>query len=340
MNRQPNTVNEMEVISHTAEIWRRIYEDCQRAKSSIDFEQYILCNDNNGRNFLSLMRDKAKEGIRVRLLLDRVGCRTLYNSAIIQDLRSVGARVYFYNPVTLFNLPFPKTWFPRSHIKISLIDSEVLYIGGACFADYMEHWRDLQARIVGPFVQNIPFGWEQFRRNHLPAEEAELRYLVTTRRRNPVYKELLQKINLAKNEIILGTPYFIPPRRLEKALAKAAARGVVVKILMSEFSDVPFITRVAQSYLPRMIRKGLKFYLFHKEIFHAKYMIIDDSWATFGSTNIDYISFFRNREANLVVQNARDVALLRQNAERDISESAELTADFGTISPGTHDGLG
>lgn len=205
--------HDMELINVTQDAWRRVHEDCREAKQSIDFEQYILRDDENGTSFLRLLMEKAKEGLRVRVLLDRVGCRKLYQSTLVNDLRQAGAKVYFYNPVSWLNLPFPKTWFPRSHIKMSVVDSQVLHLGGVCFADYMSQWRDLHMRITGPIAQTVPFGWEQFRWNEKPAPNGDIRYVVSNSRKNPVYSELIRAINAASREIILATPYFFASKK-------------------------------------------------------------------------------------------------------------------------------
>lgn len=328
MNALETQQNYFEIRTHTGEIWEQIYQDCLVAQASIDFEQYILRNDHNGQRFIELFIAKAEGGIQVRLLLDRVGCRTLYRSPLIKKLRAAGGKVYFYNPINWLNLPFPGTWFPRNHIKMVKVDSRIAWVGGACFADYMRDWRDLQFRISGNMAQSIPFGWEQFSKVGQMEEQQDFHYVIATPNSKPIYAELRQKILNAKHEILLATPYFIPPWRLESALQSAVARGVSVKIIMSVKTDVPMAVRVAQSYFPRLIRKGLQIYVFESEVFHAKYMVVDGKWATLGSTNIDYLSLFRNREANLVMTDQKLVGMVRQNFDRDLQECEKITKDF------------
>src|SRR5690606_30610731 len=103
--------------------WEAMLADCRAATDSIEMEQYILCNDKIGRSFLSLFLEKQRQGVKIRLLLDRIGSRFVYDSDLIRALLDAGAQIRFYNPPRFAHVLRPWRWFPRNHAKTLLIDS-------------------------------------------------------------------------------------------------------------------------------------------------------------------------------------------------------------------------
>jgi cardiolipin synthase A/B len=311
------------------ETWEAMYQDCLRAKKEIVFEQYIWEDTGIGLRFLDLMTQKAEEGLRVQLLLDRVGSRTLYESDHIGQFCRAGGHISFYNPIGWINLVTPSLWFPRNHTKTLLIDREIAYIGSVCLADEMKEWRDLQLRITGNFVKEIAEHLFIMRKKLWP----RLKDYYTQMRRtnklyhfvmslpkfmpNPIYLELRRSIHQARHSVLLVSPYFLPPWRLRRALYRAIKRGVTVSVMMGGQTDVPLADYVSRSYFPRLLRKGLTILLYQPTVLHAKYAIIDDNWATVGSTNLDYLSLLHNREANIITRHPPDVATLRGHFQKD-----------------------
>jgi cardiolipin synthase A/B len=313
--------------------WDAMYADCAKAVHSIDFEQYILKDDSAGLRFLELFRDKAKAGIRIRLILDRIGSRSLFASKIVSDIERVGGRVHFYNSISPMNFFTPKLWFPRNHSKLMLVDRDIAYVGSVCVSAEMAEWRDLHARIEDAVAKDNSSYFDHLWSHDVGRWRRKERHRAAKRlrgtediafiaaqsrlRSNALYRELLHRIGEAQNRILLATPYFMPPFLLRHALYHAAARGVEVKVLMSARSDVPVADYVAQSYFSRLIERGFKICLFRDSVFHAKYAVIDDSWATMGSTNMDYLSLLRNREANIVLRAPAEIKKLTAQFTRD-----------------------
>ena len=334
----------LELYVTPGEAWDAMYKDCEAATATIDFEQYILKDDEAGFRFLNLFKDKAEKGIKIRLILDRIGSHTLYASEAVNNILSAGGHVHFYNKLTILNLFLPHTWFPRNHSKLMLVDGNVAYVGSVCVSKEMVNWRDLHARIEGPLTTDIQtyfnHVWDNrfrhWRKKHTKQMKAVLqaRYSLTfiaaqsRFRTNALYKELLREIHQAKKSVYLVTPYFLPPFLLRHALFHAAARGVDVKIMMSAKSDVAVADYVSQSYFPKFNRMGLKILLYKPTIIHAKYAVIDDQWATLGSTNMDYLSLQRNREANIIVRDAGIIQELKTRFELDEKDCQAVDRDY------------
>ena len=330
---------QLQLYSRTHEAWQAMYQDCLMAKISIEFEQYIIRNDEIGRNFLNLFAEKARQGVRIHLLFDRVGSRKIFSSPIINNIRESGGRVVFYNPIGWINLLAPMTWFPRNHVKALLIDSSVAHIGSACLADYMKDWRDIHARVtgdpVGEIEKEFSYTWARANRgidsiSKGITADGDFRYLVARPLLfpNPIYRELLFEISRAQHNIYLATPYFMPPLRLRMALKNAVRRGVKVHVIVTEKTDVPLAVHVSRSYFPTFIRNGIRIFSYKETVFHEKYAIVDDQWAMLGSTNIDYLSLVRNRESNLLIRDEDTIEYLRQHFIRDRESCEELHADF------------
>ncbi len=306
-----------------------MYKACQDSVLSIDFEQYILKDDEAGMRFLELFRDKARAGIKVRLILDRIGSRILYASKIIGEIAEAGGRVHFYNKLTFLNLFAPKTWFPRNHIKLMLVDGETAFVGSVCVSADMADWRDLHARVTGGLVSEIEsyFNhiWEKKRHpwqdpGKAAAKHSDFRFLAAFAQlqKNMIYKEIRDRIRAAQDHVHIVTPYFLPPFLLRRALYAAARRGVDVTVMMNTQSDSWIADYVSQSYFCKFLNYGLKIILYPPgEILHAKYTIIDGDWATLGSTNMDYLSLRRNREANIVMRHTGTIKKLQDQFDSD-----------------------
>ncbi|MGM0422596.1 MAG: phospholipase D-like domain-containing protein [Pseudomonadota bacterium] len=314
-------VTKLEFYTRTQETWEAMYQDCQQAQVSINFEQYMLLGDEVGNRFLKLFRDKARSGVSVHLLLDAFGSWSVRSSPLLKELQQAGGRVRFYKPLSLKHLLRPSSWWPRDHCKTMLIDSKIAYTGSACMAAPMRDWHDLHARITGNLVHHMQAGTKRTKTQnaHQTTDKGRLRYVAkfSKFKENPIYNELLTEIKSAEQEICLVTPYFFPPMRLRKELKAAVKRGVDVRIIVSEKTDIPLATFISRSYFRSLMRAGIQIKVFHENVLHAKYAIIDDRWATMGSTNWDYLSLFYNREANLIIEDKEIIGELKALFEND-----------------------
>lgn len=321
------------------EAWEAMYEDCALATKSIDMEQYILENDALGRRFVELFIEKAARGVKIFIVCDRYGSSTFYNSPLILKLRHHGGRFYFYNIIGYWDVFRPWRWFPRTHIKTLLVDDSIAYTGGVCLCERMKNWRDTQIRITGPVVAQIRGAFDRAEliiRHKRPGKllktkdgNEEFSYLQS----NPlvswhiIYSELVEAIGGAERFVYLTTPFFAPNRRFRRLLRDAPAKGVTVMLLVPEHSGDLLVDWVCLSYARKLLDAGVRIFLYQKSMIHSKTVVIDDRWATVGSTNMDILSFFRNRESNLVIRNTEAVADLKRQFLADLEYSRELTRE-------------
>ena len=314
----------------TSEAWRAMLADIRVATSSIFIEQYIFAIDEIGKDFIEALRQKRKDGLEVKILCDMVGSYGFYNSYLPDFLRSEGIEVRFFNPIKPWRIANFTSGFFRDHRKILVIDNEIAHLGGVGIGDSMADWRDTHMRITGAIVGDIlesflvvwksVKGAMRIRYPKTKAVAAEYNFLTNAPvRQRYIYKALLSAIRNARNYIYLSTPYFIPSVPLYRALRRAARRGVDVRIVVPEISDVIFSNASRESYFTLLLRAGIKIYTYVPEMMHAKTAVIDDKWATAGSFNLDSLSFFFNHEANIASSDPAFVSEIKQDFVEDLS---------------------
>ncbi len=317
----------------TSDAWQAMYDDCLLAEKSIEFEQYILLDDGAGHRFLELFAEKARAGVKIRLLLDPIGSLGVESSESFKKIIAAGGDIKFYNRLGIVNLFFPGTWYPRNHTKTLLIDGKVGFVGSVCLSEEMRDWNDFHMRFEGALCREVE---EAFKISQVGSQtsyediDAQFRYKFSQphRHHNPLYEELLIEIFKAQKEICLVSPYFLPPRRLRKALFAAIKRGVKVKIMISEKTDVRIADFVSRTYFRSLLRHGARIFLYSGQMLHSKYAAIDQSWATIGSSNMDYLSLLHNREANVLVREPETVTAVQNHFKDDLKSCQEVTLEY------------
>lgn len=309
--------------------WDAMYLDCKNAKKSISLEQYILENDELGQKFLRLFIRKAQQGLQVRVVCDPFGSRSLRHSPLIEKLKKAGGNFHFYQPLKWLHIFLPTHWFPRTHIKALVIDSKIVYIGGVCISQRMQQWRDTHLRLVGVIAKHVERTFDLRRKTTIPKNLAAHNFYYLSNRPfgsyHAIYKELLARINQAQKCIYIGSAFFVPNQKFLCALQRAARRGVDVRIIVTKNSDIRLADWVALSYLGKLISKKVRVFHYEKTVYHCKTVVIDDVWATVGSTNMDILSFFYNRESNVIIQERRAIAELKSHFFNDLKFCTELT---------------
>lgn len=320
------------------EAWDAVYAACASATTSISFEHFILRDDAAGGRFIELFKRKAKEGVRVRLLLDAIGSAELFQAHLNDEFKEAGVELIFFNSIIPLTWSHYTPWFFRDHRKLIVVDSKQAITGGVCFQEHMTDWRDTVVVIEGPVVTDMERSFDYMwtyaeKRGTLPRvreflDEAR-RFLflpsMPWRRRRTLYYELVERIEKATRRIWLSTPYFVPDRRLFHALRRAAKRGVAVTLLLPERSDNMLVDLGTRSNFERTLAAGIRILLYQPHVLHAKTGVIDD-WATIGSLNLDHASLQYNFEGNLVSTEPGFVAALASHFKNDLKRSNALTA--------------
>lgn len=324
-----------------------LFKDIAEAESFIHLQYYIFDNDGIGSELKELLKEKARNGVEVRILYDDVGCWSWrIGHHYFDDLIAVGVQAKPFFKVTFPQLANKLNY--RNHRKIAIIDGKKGYLGGMNIADRYRDgvpwgiWRDTHIRIEGNAVHELQsiflVDWNFTTRELLsrpvyfpkiePNGGKERIQLVTSGpldENKPIELMFLKGITTAKERIYIQTPYFLPSSEFVYAIQIAALSGVDVRIMLPERSDSPIIQRASQSYITQMLKAGVKIYFYTAGFMHAKSMIVDDEFATIGSTNFDFRSFEQNFEINAFIYGREFNAIYSAVFEKDRKESRRIT---------------
>ncbi len=325
-----------QIYRHSREAWQAVYEDCKAARQLIDIEEYIILDDAAGRPLIDILMQKARQGLRVRLLIDSAGSFSAAHSPeLLQELRSAGILLKVFNPIEPRRLNRAFAWLFRDHRKIIVIDNEVAHIGGVCFQANMAAWRDTQIRITGPILGEFKRTFEEmwikgptgqyarFKRGAVAPDGFQILINAPRFRQRYFYHELLNRIREASDRVWITTPYFIPNYRFYRALRRAARRGADVRMIVADKSDHNIVDRASDFHIGPALQNGVAVHRYLPALLHAKTAVIDD-WATVGSCNIDNLSFVFNHEANLAGTNREFVGAVAAMFEEDLAHTREI----------------
>ena len=341
-------INNEYLTIDAAEYFRRLQEDIQQAKSSIECESYILENDSVGNDIVDALCVASERGVTVRLMVDGFGSSP-WIQAVISKLKQHGGQVRVYHPMpwhfwqwglAINQQSFLKKFIflfnvinRRNHRKICIVDERIHWLGSFNLSSVHlskdlggEGWRDTAIRIETRQPEaRTAFNriWKRKRFNpHRLALDFPgfFRINDSRKKRRLLYRDLLSRMTIASNCIRLTTPYFIPEPRLLKRLRNAAKRGVNVEILLPGVSDVFFIPWASSLLYRELIEAGVHIYEYQAGILHAKTLLIDD-WATVGSSNMNSRSIFHDLEIDYVLQNHDSVQALENHFINDLKQS-------------------
>ena len=345
----PVAGNRVSLISRGDEAYRAVLGLIEEARDHIHAQFFILDVDPIGKRFIHALAARAKAGIRVRLLLDAVGSwRALRR--LVRPLQRAGGEVAEFLPA----LPLHRKWSAhlRNHRKLLITDGMAAFCGGMNIGkNYMgpkrekHQWRDIGAVIHGPAVRDFQVifldDWafatdETGPAGHLfpslpprkvDSPQAGTLQVVTSgpdRALRPIYQGVFTAFTSARRRIWIATPYFVPDDAIGTSLENAGLRGIDVRLIVQEKSDLRMVWLAGRSYFDELMLAGVKIYLYRPTNIHTKMLIIDDDVGVVGSSNVDIRSFFLNFELGVFLYGRKEIDLLASAFEEDLSLSLRL----------------
>ena len=282
--------------------WGAMLAAIGTARESIYLEMYTFHHDTAGYNFLSELERKAREGVRVVVILDAFGSFG-FTPILVDRLKNAGAEVLFFS-----------YWFRRTHRKILIVDETTAFLGGVNISNYSVRWSDLQIRITGKkVVRPILHSFARVYRlcgGKNPAlkgrnkprlfGKARLWFIEhgLAGKRFALKRHYTEHIDNAARSVTLVTPYFMPHHWLIAAVHRAIVRGVAIEVIVPRETDYKTVDRINHYYFDLFTKLGAKCYL-AGEMNHAKAMLVDNERGTVGSQNIDAQSFDWNVESGV-----------------------------------------
>ena len=338
--------NRLRLLHSGGEYFPALIAAIDAAAHEVHLETYIFADDRTGRLVASALAAAASRGVAVRVLVDGFGARDFAAGQGVA-LAAAGVEVMTYRP-EIGQTRIRRHRLRRLHRKLAVVDGRVAFAGGINVIDDFDDGEsaaprfDYAVRIEGPLAERIHatvrhvwrlVRWASLGRRPpppaaLPATapvcgviQAALLVRDNLRHRHDIEHAYLQAIHAARGEILISNAYFLPGRRFRKALLAAAKRGVRVRLLLQGRSDHILLHYATLSLYDRMLSAGVRVYEYQPAELHAKVAVIDDDWATVGSSNIDPFSLLLSREANVVVRDASFAAELRNSLEAAITGS-------------------
>ena len=319
------TDNNVKLFTNADEKYDSLYNDILNAEKSIHLLYFIFKSDKTGKKFISLLAQKAREGVQVRLLYDTLGSlRTRFSS--FREIIEAGGKVCkFFPPINFLKINF------RNHRKIVVIDGKIAYTGGMNIGDdYIgghkraKPWRDTHLRVTGSCVNSIQerfiMDWHHISKEKIKFSDTDIlsEYFPAPATASDgtsgiaaqvvssgpdvetqyIKYSYMKMINNAKKYIHMQSPYFIPDDAFMTSLKMAVDSGVDVRLMIPGVPDKRFVYILTTSYMEDLLRSNVKVYLYNGFI-HSKMFIMDGEVTSIGTSNIDSRSFDLDFEINM-----------------------------------------
>jgi len=343
----PTRQNHLRTLINASEAYPAMEELIRSAQHHVHVLFYIWQPDETGRRFRDLLAERARAGVKVRVLFDAIGSFGL-KRRFMDPVRNAGGSVASFLPPKILRLKLE--WNFRNHRKLMIADSHVAILGGLNIGDEYHQWRDTAVRVVGPVVDQLQElfaedwyfatkddftspeffgGWRQRTPAPSDGDEAAIGLIASGphTEHNLTQVSLFIAINSAKERVYLTTPYFIPDEAILAALRAAAMRGLDVRVLVPERGDQRLVDLASRSYYPELLRAGVRIFLYEKSMLHAKTGVFDNAWSSVGSANVDMRSFRLNFELGCFVHSELVCQRFVERFEADLSQSRELSLE-------------
>ena len=345
--------NRVELLMNGHDKFVDLFEAIRGARHHVHLEYFNFRNDSIANALFDLLAQKAAEGVKVRALFDAFG-NWSNNQPLkkkhLEDIRQRGIEIVKFDPIT-----FP--WFNhaahRDHRKIVVIDGKIGYTGGMNIADYyikglpkIGEWHDIHVRIDGDAVRYLQgiflTMWNRETGQHVGGPEyfpdtpqlpdsiaEEIMIVDRTPRETPrsISRAYAASIRSADSLIRIVNPYFVPTKSIQEALKHALKKGTEVEIMVPSVSDVPFTPEAAFYILHKLMKRGAKVYLFNGGFHHSKVMMVDGSFCTVGTANLNSRSLRYDYETNAFIFDPETTAELTGMFEHDKGRSTLLTPE-------------
>ena len=342
LNQSPITIhNQIKIYHHGQEKFDDLITDIKNAKKNISIQYYIMKNDQLGRRIINVLAEKAKQGITVNLLLDKMGSRRM-SKKITRPLLQAGGNL------SIFSGRFGSINY-RNHRKICIIDGNIGYIGGFNIGnEYLEKtkqtiWRDCHLRIQGSAVNHLALRFIQDYNYSSKEKIKDIHQYIhkfdqTTENQTPIQivssgpdtednnilYAYVKMISMATKYIYIQTPYFIPHESIQDSLIVALKSGIEVAIMIPNKPDHICVKPAGESYLGQLIHHGAKCYAYTRGFVHSKLVIVDGQIASVGTANMDIRSLTINFEVNAFLYDEKKVKQLENQFMIDIAYSKVL----------------
>lgn len=346
--------NQVKLLFSGEEKFDDLFNAIKQAKHHIHLEYFNFRNDSIAGVLFKHLSDKVKEGVEVRALFDAFGNssnnRPLRNKHL-EQIRKQGIQIQKFDPL---KFPWLNHVLSRDHRKIVIIDGKIGYLGGMNVADYYIHglpevgeWRDVHMRIEGDAVHTLQKifldVWNKNSKENIDGPEYypyianipdSLRRPIAIVDRKPrktpkaMRRAYVKAIDAAEKNIQIINPYFVPTTSIRKALKRALKKGVEVEIMLPLKSDIVLTPEASFHVGNKLRKKGAKVYLFKDGFHHSKVMMVDSTFCTVGTSNLNSRSLRYDYETNAFIFSPITTHQLNDMFAIDKESSIPLTKEY------------
>ena len=331
--------NRVRLLENGEEFFPAVFSAIEQAQREVLIETFILFEDKVGLELQRVLLAIAQRGVRVELTIDGYGSAGL-SKPYVAALVDAGVHLHFFDPQPTLLRRLRAKPFHRLHRKLVVVDGERGFVGGINFAaDQLLDFgpqakQDYAIEVQGPVVQALRHAalqivapahggrsWFARRKAEAPPAHVQraghVQALLAIRdnheHRDDIERHYRLALHGARREVLIANAYFFPGYRLLHALRRAAQRGVQVRLILQGEPDMAWVAFATRMLYDHLLSAGVEVYEYCARPMHGKVALVDDDWATVGSSNLEPLSLSLNLEANLVV---RDRAFNREMRER------------------------
>lgn len=338
------SIEKIELVHSGEEFFIRLVDIISKSQTEIHFQTYIFDNDATGKMIADALKAAASRHVKIYVLLDGYGSAAL-SDAFINDLSQQDINIRFFSPFFSTNNFYLGR---RLHHKVVVVDSHIALIGGINIADKYKGtptktpWLDYAVYIEGralaehlqQICENIYFKENPISLKitnpvfHLPNQDI-VRIIQNDwlKQKSEISKAYIKAIRNAKSEVIIVGSYFLPGRKLTRALKTAAVRGVKIKLILSGISDVPFAKRATSYLYSSFLKRQIELYEWHNSVLHGKVALVDNKWVTVGSFNLNYLSSYGSIEMNVAVNSLEFAKTLAVHLQHVMAQCENITVE-------------
>jgi len=341
--------NSLTLLRNGGQYFPALVSAIDAARLEVFLESYIYADDETGSLVTDALARAAARGVQVRLLIDGFGARD-FPPRWSKALRAAGARVLTFRP-EFARLKLRRGRLRRMHRKLAAIDGAIGFVGGINVIDDFDGpaerrpRHDYAVRVEGPLAAEIRGAaarlWRSVARAAMhrapvlaepsvPPEAGEQRAALVIRdswrHRRDIENAYLAQVLSAQRDIVIACAYFFPGRRFRHALNDARARGVRVRLLLQGKIEYALVSYASRALYGSFLDAGIEIHEYHRSVLHAKVAVFDERFASVGSSNIDPLSLFFAREANVFVDDRGFAQRLCRSLEDAMQTGAQQLA--------------
>lgn len=323
-----------------------LLEELQKAKKYIFMEYFIVEEGVMWNSILTILKEKASQGVEVRVIYDDIGCFLTLPKDYSKQLEEYGIKCSVFNP---FRPVLSVVQNNRNHQKITSIDGNVAFTGGLNLADeyincYKKHgyWKDSAIMVKGSAAwsltliflemweicnkkENVEVFFPQKRMNLMDTCGFVQPYSDSPMDEENVGEHVyLQILNNAKKYVYITTPYLIVDDSMVSALCLAAKSGVDIRIITPHIWDKTLVHLTTRSYYRELIRNGVRIYEFMEGFIHSKTFVSDDDTATVGTMNLDFRSLYLHFECGVLIYRNQAVFDIKEDFLHTLEQCQEI----------------